>query len=134
LFETEQNARAVGRTLASLGRLFLDRGRFADAVGALQSAVTRLPGDVGLHMDFARALCKSGQPHAALGVYGSVLTAAPENVEALVGRGAINAEYGEPAAALDDLDNAIRQQPALAGRCDVTAARAQAFARLTHGS
>jgi tetratricopeptide (TPR) repeat protein len=134
LYEMEQNFRAVGFALAALGRLFMEHGRIADAVDALQSAVTRLPDDSGLHLEFASALRRSGQPQAALGEHGSVLTTAPETVEALVARGAISAKHGDPRSALNDLDNAVRLQAELAERPDVVLARAQAFARLARRS
>lgn len=135
LFDTEQNAPAVGRVLASLGRLFLERGRFADAVGELRSALDRLRGEVDIRLDFARALSQSGQPWAALGEYTAVLVYVPddarqERVEALVGRGTVSADYDDPAAALRDLDHAIRLQPQLAEHPDVASARSRAFARL----
>lgn len=129
LFETEQNFRAVAHVLGSLGRLFRERGRFADALGVLQGAVTRLPGDVELHLDLARALNDAGQPHAALGQYESLLTIAPDLVDALVGRASIRSEHEDPALALTDLEHAIRLQPDLADRPDVVAIRARAHSR-----
>lgn len=131
LFEAEQNVWAVGRVLGSLGRLYMETARFADAVGALQGAVTRVPGDLDLHMDLARALSDAGQPQAAVGEYGTLLTVAPESVEALVGRGVVSASYGDAFSAVADLENAIRLRPELADRDDVTAALAHARARLT---
>jgi tetratricopeptide (TPR) repeat protein len=129
LFEAKQNFRAVARVLAALGRLFSERRRFADALSALQGAVTRMPGDVDMHIDLARALRDAGQAHAALGQFESLLSVAPDAVEALVGRASIQAEHGDPAAALADLDRAIQLQPELAERDDVQAVRMQARAR-----
>lgn len=135
LFDAEENARAVGQALASLGRLSMERGRFTDAVGALQAAVNRLRNDVDVRLDLARALQHSGQPGAALGEYVTILAIAPdgarhERAEALVGRGALAAEHGDPSSALRDLDHAIRLEPELAGRVDVVLARGRAFADL----
>lgn len=135
LFDTEQNSPAVGRVLASLGRLMLERGRFGEAVGALRSALDRLRGAVDVRLDFARALGHYGQVRAAFGEYSAILTQAPEEakrerVEALVGRGVIGAQHDDPGAALRDLDDAIRQQPDVAGRAEVASARALARARL----
>jgi Flp pilus assembly protein TadD len=129
LFEIEQNFRAVAHVLASLGRLFLARGRVADATSMLQSAVTRLPGDAELHLDLARALEGSGQAQAALGQYESSLVVAPDSVDALLGRAALQSEH-DPAAALRDLDRAVDIQPDLADRADVVEIRARALARL----
>lgn len=129
LFEIEQNFRAVAHVLASLGRLFLARGRVADATSMLQSAVTRLPGDAELHLDLARALEGSGQAQAALGQYESSLMVAPDSVDALLGRAALQSEH-DPAAALRDLDRAVDIQPDLADRADLLEIRARALARL----
>jgi tetratricopeptide (TPR) repeat protein len=117
-----------------LGRLHLERGRFADAVRDLRSALERLPRDVDIRLQFARALRSSGQPRAALAEYTAVITAAPadareQRVEALVGRGTLEVEHGDPVSALRDLDDAIRLQPDLATRPDVIAARSRAMAR-----
>lgn len=130
LFEVGQDPHAVGRVLGSLGQMYAERGRFVDAVNALRSALVRLQGDFDIRMSLAEALRGAGQPQAALGEYGWLLTVAPETVEALVGRGTINAEHGDPASALVDLDNAIRLQPELANRPDVESARERASARL----
>ena len=130
LFQTEQNIRAVAQVLASLGRLFRERGRFADALGALQGAVSRMPGDIELHLDLARAFNDAGQPQAALGQYASLLTVAPDSVEALLGRAGVNAEHGDPDAALADLDHIVRLQPDLAEHPEVVAVGTRALHRL----
>lgn len=130
LFDTRRDSEGVGRMLAALGRLFLERGRYADAVGALQSAVNRAWSNLRIRMDFARALLHSGQAQTAIGEYTVVLASAPDTVDALVGRGAISAEHGDPAAALRDIDKAIRLSPELAERPDVISARSRAHARL----
>lgn len=126
LFEAEQKVRAVAQVLASLGGLFRERGRYADALSVMQSAVSRMrgsvtqmPGDIDLHIDLARAFNDAGQPLVALGQYDSLLTVVPDAVEALVGRGVIGATLGEPTDALADLDRAIRLQPSVATRPEV---------------
>jgi len=130
LFEIEQNPGAVARVLGSLGRCLLEQGRFADALAALQSAVERLESDVAIRLEFAHALALTGQPAAAAGEYTAILTITPGTVDALLGRGVLTAEHGDPAAALRDLDEAVRHQPEVADRVDVIAARARANARL----
>jgi len=138
LFDTGQHTMAVGRVLAALGRLLIERGRFADAVSELRSALDRLGGDPTVNLDFARALDLQGMPRAALGAYTAVLTHASiesseERIEALVGRGIIEAEYDDAVAALRDLDHAIRLRPDVSDRPDVVSARAQAVGRLQQG-
>jgi tetratricopeptide (TPR) repeat protein len=128
LFDTERNRHAVGRVMASLGRLLIEQGRLVDAVATLQGAVERLDGDARAHVDLARALRLTGQLGAALGQYNTALNVAPGDVEALVGRATVYADMGDPAAALRDLDDAVRHQPDLAERPDVAEARSRATA------
>jgi hypothetical protein len=135
LFDTGRNTVAVGRVLAALGRLLIERGRFADAVSELGSALDRMGGDAAVRLDFARALNFQGLPRAALGAYTAVLAHAStgsrdEQVEALIQRGIIGAQHDDAAAALRDLDHAIRLRPELVDRPDVVAARRQAVGRL----
>jgi tetratricopeptide (TPR) repeat protein len=135
LFDAEQDVRAVGQQQASLGRLFLERGRYTDALAELRGALDRLRGDLGVRMDFARALSRSGLMQAAVGEYTAVLMFVPEDAptirtQALLARGVLEAEHGDPAAALHDLDDAVRSQPDLGRTPDVTAARARAAERL----
>lgn len=129
LFEVEQDPWAVGRLLASLGRLYAERRRHADAVEAFQGALQRLRGDLATQLDLARVLVDAGQPQAALAAYGQVLVAAPETVDALVGRAAVMADHGDPDLALADLDNAVRLRPELAEDPGVVSLRARAHAR-----
>lgn len=134
LFDTEQNARAVGQQQASLGRMFMERGRYADAVGELRSALDRLRGDLDIRIDFARALARSGQNKAAIGEYTAAIVLAPEEArairtKALLGRGLLSAEIGDPVAALRDLDDAVRLRPHLADDPEVVMARSTASAR-----
>lgn len=135
LFEAQQNVQAVGRVLASLGRLHMDRGRFVDAIRDLRSALERLPQDLAVRLDFARALHGSGQAQAAMAEYSRVLGSVSADdrqtrIEALVERGLICADKGDPVSALRDLDDAVRLRPELAGREDVVSARARAHQRM----
>jgi tetratricopeptide (TPR) repeat protein len=133
LFDTGQQPRAVARVLASLGRLLLERGRYADAVAELRSAVERLRGDVDVRLAYAGALRSSGQIQAAFGEYTTVIASAPdearhERVEALIERGKISVERSDATTGLRDLEDAIRLEPEVTTRSDVIAARAQAIA------
>jgi tetratricopeptide (TPR) repeat protein len=119
--------------LASLGRLLLERGRYADAVAELRSALDRLRGDPEVRLAYARALGSSGQLQAAFGEYTTVLASASdeareERVEALIERGKVSVERGDTKAGLRDLEDAIRLAPELAARADVVSARARAMA------
>ncbi len=128
-FETLQDAAAVGRLLAAIGQLLLVRGRYPDAVDALQAAVTRLPGDLTVQVALARALWSSGQPQAAAAVLGTVLTIAPDEADALSVRGQIHVELNETVSAFQDLENLLRLRPDIGRRAEVRAARALALAR-----
>jgi cytochrome c-type biogenesis protein CcmH/NrfG len=130
LFEVLQDQAGTGRLLAELGRILLRRGRYAEAVGQLQGAEARLPGDPAVQLDLARALRRSGQLLAATAVLGATLTVAPEAVDALVERGLIRIETEEFSSALEDLDSAARLQPAVGEQAEIRSARAVALARL----
>jgi hypothetical protein len=129
LFEAEHDLRASGRLLAQLGRLSMARGRYAEALEWLRSAVQRTRGDMEIRLAFARALSETGQSGAAVGAYTVVLDAAARTVEALVERGILSAHHGDADSALRDLDAAVGLQPDLADRPDVAAARAAAESR-----
>ena len=66
LCEELQDQSAVGTLLAAMGRIHAIRGRRAAALEELQSAVTRLPGDLALQTEFAKALSKVGRIQAEL--------------------------------------------------------------------
>jgi tetratricopeptide (TPR) repeat protein len=130
LFDALEDHIAVGRSLAALGGLLLDQGRYVDAVEEWQGAVRRLAGDLTAQIELARALSYSGQVGAALGVYGSVLDVAPESAEALAGRGQLLVDRGDPTAALADFDRLAALHPGRAAGPDVRSARAVALAEL----
>ncbi|MEV5413739.1 tetratricopeptide repeat protein [Thermopolyspora sp. NPDC052614] len=128
LFEVLQSPGAVARLLAAIGRILMERGEYAGAIEELRTAVDRLPGDLALRVELARALWFSGQLNGASALFGSVLTVAPEHTEALSGRGQVLLELGDHAAALDDLERLIRLRPEAAVDPEVRAARALALA------
>jgi Flp pilus assembly protein TadD len=130
LFELVRDPTGAGRSLAGVGRTLLRRGRYTEAVAELQGAEARLPSDLAIHVDLARALRDTGQLLAATAVLGTVLTIAPGTVDALIDRGLIRIATGEFSAALDDLDNAIRIRPSVGQHEEIISARAFARARL----
>ncbi|SHM99726.1 tetratricopeptide repeat protein [Cryptosporangium aurantiacum] len=131
LFATMEDLTAVGRLLAATGSLHLRCGRFVDAIADLQVAARVSPGSPELKVDLADALCGAGQPQAAHGVLTDVLTVEPGAVDALLGRARTLLLLGQPDAALDDLDSAVRISPDLARRTDVLDMRDQALATVT---
>lgn len=130
LYETSQNAPAVARALAALGRLHMERGRSSEALQQLRSALDRVRGDANIRVDFARVLNDAGQAQAALSEYTHALRDDPGAVEALVGRGTLSAKRGDATSALRDLDTAIRLRPDVADREEVISARSRASAHL----
>jgi tetratricopeptide (TPR) repeat protein len=114
---------AGGGVLASLGRLLLAQGQITNAVDELSAASARLPGDIELRADHARALAAAGQRHAAISVLNTALAVDLTNIEALALRGLLNAESEDSAAAaLRDLETVARLAPERARRPDVATA------------
>jgi len=121
-FDALGDLAAGGRVLASLGRLLLAHGQVANAADELGSASARLPGDIELRTDHAKALAQAGQRQAAISLLNSALALELGSVEALALRGILHAESGSAAAALRDLETVARLSPAAARRPDVAAA------------
>ena len=129
LNEQLQDFSAVGRLLGAIGRLQAKQGRHAAALEDLQSAVTRLPGDLILQTELAKALWHVGQAQAAVAVFGTVLTIEPGSAEALAGRGQIRAENGDAFSAIDDLRTLQRLRPSIGLQPEIRSAYALALAR-----
>ncbi|WP_007517379.1 MULTISPECIES: tetratricopeptide repeat protein [Pseudofrankia] len=131
-YEMAQDHAAVGWLLVAQGRLLLETGQYAGATAQLGAAVGRLPSELVVKIELARALRLAGNLRAAVACFGSVLTIAPDAVEALAGRGEIHAALRDYADALDDLDNALRLRPGIGTRPTVRTAREAALAGLGH--
>jgi Flp pilus assembly protein TadD len=129
-YEMAQDHAAVGWLLTAEGRLLVEEGRYSTATVQLGAAVLRLPGELAVKIELARALRLAGNLRAAAACFGSVLTIAPDAVEALAGRGEVNAALHDYADALDDLDKAQRLRPGIGSRPTVLKARANALAGL----
>jgi tetratricopeptide (TPR) repeat protein len=129
LSEQLRDQSAVGNLLGAIGRIHARQGRHAAALEDLQSAVTRLPGDLALQTELAKALWQAGQVQAAAAVFGTVLTIEPDFVEALAGRGQIHAERGNASSAVNDLRTLRRLRPSIGLQPEVRAAYALALAR-----
>jgi tetratricopeptide (TPR) repeat protein len=127
LFELLQDQNAVGWLLAAVGALRLKQGQYAAAVKEWQGAMARLPGDLDVQVDLARAFSCSGQLQAAVAVYSGVLTVAPESADALSGRGQIRADLGDAATALEDLNRLTALHPRYEQHPDVRSARGLAL-------
>jgi tetratricopeptide (TPR) repeat protein len=121
---------AVGRLLGAIGRLHATQGRYTAALDDLQSAVTRVPDDLTLQTELAKALWHAGQAQAAAAVFGTVLTIEPDFAEALAGRAQVCAENGNAFSVLDDLRTLQRLRPKLSLQPEVRSAYALALARV----
>ena len=124
LYEALQDTAAVGRLLAAIGRLGLAQGRQGEGVQELRAAVQRVPGDLTLQTELARALWQTGQDRAAVTVLTGVLSVDGDTTAALRARGEFLADLGNATEALRDLNRLRRRQPA------AQAARALALATL----
>jgi tetratricopeptide (TPR) repeat protein len=129
LSEQVQDQVSVGRLLGAIGQLHARRGEHMAALEDLQSAVARVPGDLALQADLAHALWRTGQAHAAVAVFGTVLTLEPEFAEALAGRGQISAENGNASSALSDFRALRRLRPSMGRQPELRSAYALALAR-----
>ncbi|MFE0147923.1 tetratricopeptide repeat protein [Nonomuraea sp. NPDC059007] len=125
VYERLRDTPAVGRSLASAGRVILHQGRPDDAIDELRSAVGRVPNDLNLQVELAITVWHTGNPQAALSILQAVLSADGDRPIALQARGEILADLGSPIQALRDLDR-VREptEPA------TIAARALALADL----
>jgi tetratricopeptide (TPR) repeat protein len=124
LFEARQDRAAVGRLLAAIGQIRLAEGRGAEALEELHAAAERLPTDLTVQAELARALWELGQTRAAITVLDGVLSAEGDAPEILRTRGEFLADLGDADAALRDLDRLRRLPPG------ARAARALALATL----
>jgi tetratricopeptide (TPR) repeat protein len=130
LFNEIPDNTAVGRLLAAIGRLLLERGEVAQAVGRWQSAAERLPGDLTLQVQLADALVAADQPRAARAVYNKVLELAADFPEALAGRAAVLAELDDGRSALRDVQRLRVVHPERGRRPDVRSALGLALSLL----
>lgn len=124
-----QDQASVAKLLGAIGRLHAQQGRVEAAIEDLQSAVARLPSDLILQTELAKALWSAGQAQAAAAVFGTVLTIKPDFPDALAGRGEIQADRGNAFAALDDLRLLRQVQPNLSMQPGLRSAYALALAR-----
>ncbi|MEV4399321.1 hypothetical protein [Nonomuraea sp. NPDC049607] len=108
LFEAVQENSAVARLLAAIGRSLLAKGKDAEAVETMRSAVDRTPADSTLQTELGRVLWLVGQARAGVTVLTDVLNADSRAPEALRTRGEMLADLGQPEAALRDLNQVGR--------------------------
>jgi Flp pilus assembly protein TadD len=76
----------------------------------MRAAIARIPGDLEVQTDLARAIWHTGLPHGSVAVLNSVIAADDGFLSALRLRGEILADLGEVTGALRDLDRVRRHQ------------------------
>ena len=142
LFGAVGDNRAVADQLAAIAQTLLVQGRVKEAVDELYVAVARMPNDLTIKTDLARALWQYGEGRAAVAFLTDVLRAEGGNRAALQARGEILAYLGDARRAMLDLDRvALQGQPstraarglALAELGDQPAARREIEAAVTEG-
>jgi tetratricopeptide (TPR) repeat protein len=111
--------------LAAVGQALLAEGDAREALPELRAAVERLPNDLVLQTQLARALWQIGEGRAAVAILNGVLAIDGGNLEALRSRGEILADLGDASSAILDLDR--RSVP---DRPSTRAARGLALAEL----
>jgi tetratricopeptide (TPR) repeat protein len=121
---------AVGRLQADIGGLLVAQGKIASALEELQSAATRLHGDLSVRVALAHAYAADGQLNAALSVFNNVLDVDPIHAEALSGRGQLRADLGEGEEALRDLDRLFELHPEHRSSLGARSARVLALVRV----
>jgi tetratricopeptide (TPR) repeat protein len=101
---------------ALLGDILCRQGAYGDALEKYRTAVEAKPGHTRARRGEAQTLVMLGRGSEARDVAELLLVSAPDDVEALMLAASCRFEAGDPAEALDALDNARRLAP---GRADV---------------
>ena len=97
----------------SLGTLFFQQGRFAEARPHLEKAAELAPNSVEAHATLAVVLEQLNDLDAAEREYSEALKILPDNADIRVRRAALRNRLGKKLEALDDLGEALRVNPAL---------------------
>jgi tetratricopeptide (TPR) repeat protein len=125
LFGAAGDNRAVVDQLAAVGQTLLAQGRVQEAVDELYVAVRRMPNDLAVKTQLARALWQYGDGRDAVTFLNDVLRVDGGNRAALQARGEILAYLGDARRAMLDLDRVT-----LRGQPSTRAARGLALAEL----
>jgi len=125
LYGAAGDRKAVAYQLAAVGQMLLAQGRVSEGVEELHAAVGRLPNDLVLQIELARALWEDGRGPAAVAILNDVLRMDGGNPVALRARGEILAYLGEARQAMLDLNRVTMQ-----GQPSARAARGLALAEL----
>ncbi len=136
LYVMLEDSYSAARTLTSLGDLRFIAGDYTGAAELNRQAVERIPGDAKALTGLAYAEWRAGSPADAELTFSQVLSWESDTAAALAGRGQVRADLGNYAAALDDLDRALKLPLDRDTEADARSARALALAglgRVTEG-
>lgn len=97
--------------LEGLGSLYLDAGKFEQAIGYERRALALDPQNLGLRTDYAAALHGAGEDSAAAAQLRIVLNANPAFPPALLETGVVASASGRRAAAIDAYRRFLRAAP-----------------------
>lgn len=130
LYVMLEDGYSAARTLTSLGDLRFIAGDYTGAVELNRQAAERIPGDPKALTGLAYAEWRAGSPADAEVTFSQVLRWESDTAPALAGRGQVRADLGNYAAALDDLDRALKLSLDRDLEADARSARALALAGL----
>lgn len=99
---------------ADMGRLAMDAGRHADAVGLLRDAILDDPGDATLRADLGVALETLQDYPGAAQAYAAAAALEPENPIYHFNQGAVAQALGQPQEAANHYLNALEREPMFA--------------------
>lgn len=102
---------AVVKDLVRHGRRLMAKGRVGEAIGAFERAHALQPGDPDVLFGLAQVADRLGEPEKAAGLYGALLSARPDAVEAANNLGNIQTKLGEYDAAIATFRAAIERAP-----------------------
>jgi tetratricopeptide (TPR) repeat protein len=112
--ENGENPNKTG-SLRTMGRILMQKRRYADAVPVYEALISADPGNVQSQEALARCLERMGRWGEALARYQLVLNADPDRPDALVGSGLCMIRQDNPLTALTVFDRCLSLNPAHAG-------------------
>lgn len=130
LYIALEDSYSAARTMTSIAQLRFAAGDYAGAAELNRQAAERLPGDATALTGLAYAEWQAGSPADAEVTFSQVLRWESDTAAALAGRGQVRADLGNYAAALDDLDRALKFPLEREAEADTRSARALALAGL----
>jgi tetratricopeptide (TPR) repeat protein len=130
LYVTMDDRYDAGRVLVELAEISLAAGDYLTAAELASQAAERIPGDTAALTVLGYGEWLAGSIADAEVTFGRALYWDADAAAALVGRGQVRADLGDYAAALDDLNQALKHELDRGTEADARSARALALAAL----